>query len=236
MKKLLKEIRTELKDNATNKDRQSAHRFYIEPIKNYGTKTPIVRKIANTYWAEIKKQSKKEIFSLCEELLKSDYNEESTIAFQWADKLEKDLVKSDFEIFESWARKYVNNWSKCDDFCTHIFGKLILKHPDLLPKTKKWTRSKNLWMRRISAVILIYPIRKEERFLPQIFWVSDQLLTDAEDMVQKGYGWTLKEAANHYEKEVFEFVMNKKSEMPRTALRYAIEKMPPKLKKEAMGK
>ncbi|MFC1645302.1 DNA alkylation repair protein [Patescibacteria group bacterium] len=236
MRTIFQDIRKELKENATQKDRESAHKFYKESIKNYGTKTPIVRKIANNHWQEIKNLSKKEIFSICEELLSSDYNEESTIAFQWADKLEKDLVKSDFDVFENWSRKYVNNWSKCDDFCTRIFGKLILKYPELLPKTKKWTRSKNLWMRRISAVILIYAIRREERYLPQIFWVSDQLLTDSEDMVQKGYGWALKEAANHYEQEVFDFVIKRKNEMPRTALRYAIEKMPLKLKKEAMGK
>jgi len=55
-------------------------------------------------------------------------------------------------------------------------------------------------------------------------------------MVQKGYGWMLKEASNHNQKEVFEFVMRYKDKMPRIALRYAIEKMPDKLKKRAMKK
>ena len=55
-------------------------------------------------------------------------------------------------------------------------------------------------------------------------------------MVQKGYGWMLKEASNHNQKGVFAFVMKHKAKMPRTALRYAIEKLPAILKKKAMAK
>ena len=57
---------------------------------------------------------------------------------------------------------------------------------------------------------------------------------DKDDLVQKGYGWMLKEAGNRFPKEVFEHVMKHKREMPRTALRYAIEKLPVELRKEAM--
>jgi len=55
-------------------------------------------------------------------------------------------------------------------------------------------------------------------------------------MVQKGYGWMLKEASKHHQKQVFDLVMKHKSTMPRTALRYAIELMPKSLKKRAMRK
>jgi 3-methyladenine DNA glycosylase AlkD len=57
---------------------------------------------------------------------------------------------------------------------------------------------------------------------------------DRDDMVQKGYGWMLKEASKPYQKEVFDFVMRNKAVMPRTALRYAIEKMPADLRAKAM--
>jgi 3-methyladenine DNA glycosylase AlkD len=55
-------------------------------------------------------------------------------------------------------------------------------------------------------------------------------------MVQKGYGWMLKAASQAHQHTVFEYVMSKKAVMPRTALRYAIEKMPDDLKKMAMQK
>jgi 3-methyladenine DNA glycosylase AlkD len=60
------------------------------------------------------------------------------------------------------------------------------------------------------------------------------LLLDKEDLVQKGYGWLLKVSSEENEKKVFDYVMKNKGKIPRTALRYAIEKMPKNLKKKAM--
>ena len=82
-------------------------------------------------------------------------------------------------------------------------------------------------------MVLIYSIRRKKH-LGSIFEMADALLTDKDIMVQKGYGWMLKEASNHYPKEVFYYVVRNKKEMPRTALRYAIEKLAPELRKEAM--
>ncbi len=80
---------------------------------------------------------------------------------------------------------------------------------------------------------LILPARKG-MFLKEVFEISDILLTDKDDMVQKGYGWLLKEASKKHQAEVFDYVMKWKAKMPRTALRYAIEKMPVEMRKKAM--
>jgi len=72
--------------------------------------------------------------------------------------------------------------------------------------------------------------------LKDIFEIAGILLVDKDDLVQKGYGWMLKAASQAYQKEVFDFVMKNKATMPRTALRYAIEKMPQEMKVEAMKK
>lgn len=90
-------------------------------------------------------------------------------------------------------------------------------------------------MRRAAAVTLILPARKG-LFLEDIFAIADTLLEDTDDLVQKGYGWMLKEASKKHLKEVYSYVQKNKKKMPRTALRYAIEKMPKELKKEAMAK
>ena len=90
-------------------------------------------------------------------------------------------------------------------------------------------------MRRASAVSLIIPAR-EGKFLDDIFELANILLLDQDDLVQKGYGWMLKEASRRHQKEVFEYVMKNKTVMPRTALRYSIEKMPEKLKVKAKAR
>jgi len=75
----------------------------------------------------------------------------------------------------------------------------------------------------------------KKRFLKTIFEISDILLQDKEYLVQKAYGWALKVGADQDQKQVFEYVMKNKHKMPRTALRYAIEKMPKHLKKRTIN-
>jgi len=106
-------------------------------------------------------------------------------------------------------------------------------YPQFLPKLKEWATSENRWTRRAAAVTLIIPAQKG-LFLNDIFEIAGTLLLDKDDLVQKGYGWMLKVASQAYQKEVFDFVMKYKATMPRTALRYAIEKMPQGMKAEAM--
>ena len=65
---------------------------------------------------------------------------------------------------------------------------------------------------------------------------ADMLLLDQDFLVQKGYGWMLKEAGDRYSIEVFRYIIKDKEEMSRVALRYAIEKLSPELKKKAMAK
>ncbi|MFH1711617.1 MAG: DNA alkylation repair protein, partial [Patescibacteria group bacterium] len=129
----------------------------------------------------------------------------------------------------------IDNWGKCDDFCTHAFGYLFMQYPEKISNTKKWAKSKNRWLRRASAVIYIYPNR-QNKYINEAFVISDILLEDQDDLVQKGYGWMLKEISNLYPDKVFKYVTKNKAKMPRTALRYAIEKLPPKKREQAMKK
>jgi len=148
---------------------------------------------------------------------------------------EKKYEPTDFKIFYHWIDKYVTNWAKCDTFCNHNVGYFVEQYPDYLNKLKEMATSSNRWMRRASAVSLIVPARKG-KFLNTIFEIANILLLDKDDLVQKGYGWMLKAASETHQNEVFEYVLKNKNVMPRTALRYAIEKMPQELKNIAMSK
>ncbi len=104
-----------------------------------------------------------------------------------------------------------------------------------MAKLKAWAKSKNRWLKRASAVSLIVPAKKGD-FLQDAFEICDVLLADGDEMVQKGYGWLLKEESRKHQTEVFDYVVKNKAVMPRTALRYAIELMPKELKAKAMEK
>jgi len=228
-------LRNELKENSDEKTRQSSQRFFKETIKVYGLKSSDVRKISKKYFKEIKEKPKEEIFALSEELWKSGILEETFIACDWTYSLHKDFTVNDFETFERWIKTYINNWASCDTFCNHTMGSFIDKYPEYIEKLKDFAKSNNRWVRRTAAVSLIIPAR-EGRYLKEIFEIADILLLDKDDMVQKGYGWMLKEASKPYQKEIFDFLVSNKKIMPRTALRYAIEKMPKELKQNAMKK
>lgn len=235
MENIINKIRKELKQNSDKNTRESGKRFFKEEIKLYGVKTATVKKIGNKYFKEIKHNTKKEIFDLCDELWQSGYMEESFIACNWAYSLRNDYDEADIRLFEKWINNYVSNWASCDTLCNHTVGALIEKYPQFISYLIKWAISKNRWTRRAAAVSLIVPAR-QGLFLNDIIKIAGILLLDQDDMVQKGYGWMLKAASHKYQKEIFDFVMENKSVMPRTALRYAIEKMPADLKKKAMQK
>jgi 3-methyladenine DNA glycosylase AlkD len=235
MSNLTKQIRRELKRNATAKNRKSGERFFKEKVKLYGVKTALVVRIGKHFFQEIKDRPKAEIFVFCEELWRSGYLEESFIAANWSYSIRKDYKPKDFKIFEKWVKIYVGNWASCDTFCNHALGAFLDRYPSYSMNLKKWAVAKNRWLRRAAAVSLIIPA-KQGRFLKDIFEIADILLTDQDDLVQKGYGWLLKAASQAHEKEVFAYVMKNKKIMPRTALRYAIEKMPKELKAAAMAK
>ncbi|MFA5382135.1 MAG: DNA alkylation repair protein [Candidatus Micrarchaeia archaeon] len=234
--KMLKNLRKELNKNIDKKYKKTAQNFFKKEIKLYGVRSIIVKQIAKKYYKQLEADntSKKDIFKLCEELLKSDFMEEASIAFSWVFNLKKQYTKQDFKIFEKWINKYINNWAKCDDFCTHTMGYFIYENPEYTNKLKKWAKNKNMWMRRASTVSLIYPVRKNKTFLKNIIEISDILIKDKEDLIQKAYGWALKVGADQDQKQVFKYIIKNKQIMPRTALRYAIEKMPKQLKQKAM--
>ncbi len=232
---IVAEIIREFKAAADPKYRDSVQRFFKEPIDVYGVRTADARRISNEYFKKVKHLPKCDIFEICELLHQGTKYEKHGIAFSWAGKLSTKLEPADFSILEGWLKKYVSNWAACDTFCGGAVGEFLVRFPEFLPCVKGWARSKNRWLRRASAVALI-PALKQEKYVPEAYATADILLEDKDDMVQKGYGWLLKEIANKRAQEVLDFVLERKDRMPRTALRYAIEKMPAAWKRQAMAK
>jgi 3-methyladenine DNA glycosylase AlkD len=214
-------------------NRTDYQRFFKEKLEHpVGLRTPILRGVSNKVFKTIKSCDKDEILDICDEILAGGKRYSRFVAFEWAQKLEKQYTRKDFVRFERWLNRYVDNWGSCDHFCGTL-GKLIAKFPDLSSKRKEWIASRNIWLRRASAVALIEPVTRG-LLLKDVFKTAELLMTDEEDLVQKGYGWMLKVTGDHFFDEAEKFVMKHKNRMPRTALRYAIEKWPAAKRKQAM--
>jgi 3-methyladenine DNA glycosylase AlkD len=235
MNQIIENLRQELIRNADEKTKQSGERFFKEDVTMYGIKSALVISTGKDHFKAISDKNKAHIFSLCEELWKSGIMEESFVACNWSYYVNKQYEPEDFEIFEKWVNSYVSNWASCDTLCNHTVGTFVEMYPSCLSGLKRWAKSQNRWVKRASSVSLIVPARKG-KFLEDIFEIAEILHSDKDDMVQKGYGWMLKAASQAHQEKVFHYVLSKKATMPRTSLRYAIEKMPDELKAKAMAK
>ncbi|HBR79399.1 MAG TPA: DNA alkylation repair protein [Candidatus Moranbacteria bacterium] len=233
---IAKEVLRELNELSKNPDNiKDYSRFHKDGKSHISLATPIVRKLSAEKFKKIKHLDKKQILEYCEDLLKFKNSSCRDIAFDWAFRIRKNYSKEDFAMFEKWLDEYVDTWGSCDDLCTHALGYYLFAFPEFISQIHHWTKSKNKWKRRASAVVFIYSAR-QNKYLNDILKIAKTLLLDREDLVQKAYGWMLKESSNVNQQEIFEFVMKHKSTMSRTALRYAIEKMSTNLKKQAMLK
>lgn len=138
-------------------------------------------------------------------------------------KLQKDR-KFYFETWLSWLRAgYVNNWDLVDVVGSRI-GAHLLDQSNPLTLLKKLAKSESLWERR-SAIILTFPLIRAGRF-GEALEISDVLIDDSHDLIHKAVGWMLREIGNRDVSVLRQFLSDYAATMPRTALRYAIEKLP----------
>ena len=232
---MLSGLRRELEQLGDQKTRDSFGRVFKERVTGYGVSVPKVNKVAERWFAEAKLLGKRRVFALCEEMLRSGMVEEALVAADWAYRVRDEYEPGDFSVFDGWLRRLVDNWAECDALCNHAVGAFVDKYPDHVERLKEWARSDNRWVRRAAAVTLVLPARAG-KFLKDVLEIADILLEDKDDLVQKGYGWMLREASREHQDEVLAYVLGHKKVMPRTALRYAIEKMPADLRRRAMAR
>lgn len=168
-------------------------------------------------------------------LLQSPYHEERLMAlFILVDKFEKgteDEKSKIVKIYLKLAAKYVNNWDLVDSSAQYILGSYLLNRPRGV--IYKLARSKNLWEKRIAIISTAHFIRNED-FL-DTFKVAEILLNDKHDLIHKAVGWMLREVGNRDRTVETDFLNQHAARMPRTMLRYAIEKFPEPLRQKYLN-
>ena len=158
-----------------------------------------------------------------QELIKSKIHEERLIALLiLVEQYSKGSEKERDKIFKFYLKniKHVNNWDLVDLSAPKIIGKHLLDNDKSM--LFEFTGSGNLWKRRIAILATQYFIQKD--LLDYTFQIADKLLYDKEDLIQKAVGWMLREAGKKDIIAQTEFLKSRYKKMPRTMLRYAIEK------------
>jgi 3-methyladenine DNA glycosylase AlkD len=144
-------------------------------------------------------------------------------------KLRKDKKK----IFDSYMKAmyagHVNNWDLVD-VTAPIIGEYLIDSDDPYILLNKLSKSKSLWQRRVSMVFTFAFIRAGD--IEPTFVMAEKLLDDKHDLIHKAVGWALREAGKLNVLELREFLSMHSHEMPRTMLRYSIERLPERERKK----
>lgn len=221
LKKSLRQLADPTKAKILSRFFKTGKGEYGEGDRFLGITVPLARKVAKKYnslsLADIKK------------LLTSKIHEERLVALLvLVEKFEKEQ-KAQEEIYRFYLKntKYINSWDLVDLTAPKIIGVYLLNKPkDILFKLAE---SKNLWERRIAIVSTFYFI-KENNF-QETLAIAKVLLRDPHDLIHKAVGWMLREVGKRsFEKEE-KFLRLHYKKMPRTMLRYAIERYPENLRR-----
>lgn len=191
--------------------------------KFIGLKVPQIRELAKKY---------KDINIVdIESLVHSPIHEERMLALII---MTKRYLKEKDKFYKLYIknRKYINNWDLVDITCPRIVGDYLLNKPrDTL---YKFARSKNLWEKRISIIATATFIQQKD--FADTLKISEILLNDKHDLIHKAVGWMLREVGKRDKKTEEAFLQKHHQKMPRTMLRYAIEKFPENERKIFLSK
>lgn len=121
--------------------------------------------------------------------------------------------------------RWINNWDLVDSSAPGIPGRWVADHPRDLAVLRRLARSQDLWERRIAILATLETIRRKE--YSATIELSEMLLHDQHDLIHKACGWMLREMGQREEPALVGFLSKHAKAMPRTMLRYALEKLPP---------
>ena len=218
------DIKNEMRKLANKKIAEHSQRFFKTGKGQYGEgdiflgiRVPVLRKIAKKFrrisLAEVSK------------LLESKFHEERLLSililvnlFKLGDEDDQELI---YELYLDKTR-YINNWDIVDISAGNIVGEFLFEK-DKAP-LYRLVFSENLWERRIAIVATFYFIKNDE--FDDTLKIAEILFTDKEDLIHKAVGWMLREVGKRVIEIEEEFLEEHYLKMPRTMLRYAIERLP----------
>ncbi len=180
---------------------------------------------------EVAKEFKDVNFDIIEELIHSPWHEMRMCALLiLVNNSKKEVTKDTFDFYLSQT-KYINNWDLVDLSAPQIVGKFLLdKERDILYRLAE---SDLLWDNRIAIVSTLTFIRNND--LDDTYQLSLKMMNHKHDLMHKSIGWMLREAGKRDAKRLYDFIMEYKNIMPRTMLRYSIEKFDKETRKELMS-
>jgi 3-methyladenine DNA glycosylase AlkD len=202
-------------------------RYFKNEVRVYGLRSPEARDIAAGLYAKVRASwTPADAIALCEIVLRRPELEFKGLGALMLLRFKKSFPKSLFAKVKGWlAADLLDNWASVDVLCPDAVGALLLAYPELRAAIKAWAAHPNLWVRRASLVSFIKLAKKPE-FAPEIYAMARAHFDSEDDLIHKAAGWLLREVGKRDMAALEAFLLDHGSAIPRTTLRYAIERFP----------
>jgi 3-methyladenine DNA glycosylase AlkD len=198
-----------------------------DKIELHGISTPGVRRIERELHGLIRKVwSYADVVEFTEILMQDRYMEAKSLSLMLLARYHRQFDEALLGRANKWLKcDLCNNWAVTDQLSTQIISRILDGHAALATVVAARHRSPNLWVRRASAVSFVKPAGKA-RHLDQVYTVVTALLSDSHDLIHKACGWVLREAGKTDAPRLEAYLLEHGATIPRTTLRYSIERFP----------
>jgi 3-methyladenine DNA glycosylase AlkD len=228
------QIRRALKDGGSAEHSTGVQWFFKDKIKSHGWYTADLRRAAVRFRQEVKNERGLDfIVEVADQLFSGTVLEEKVAAVFLLEKLDGEFGDNEFKLFETWLNR-ISSWADHDGLVHYLIAPMVVAKPARTKAVFRWAKSPKRWHRRAACVALIRGARAR-MFFPEIKKLSDSLLADKDDMVQKGLGWLLRETAKFDAKRTVPYLMNIRGHAPRLVLRTACETLPVEIRKRILA-
>jgi 3-methyladenine DNA glycosylase AlkD len=232
---IARQAMSRLKAQADPERARQVQRYFKETVRSFGVPSPAVRDLAKELYGSIKKDWQfGQAIELCDLLFPRPELEAKGVAALILARYKKEFGPGMAARVKKWlASDYLANWASVDIFCPEIMGALLVAYPELSKEIRGWTAHPNRWVKRASIVSFL-KLTKKEGFLDAIYGQAVRLFPVNDDLIHKANGWVLREAGKRDMPRLEKFLLKHGPAIPRTTLRYAIERFPEARRQELL--
>jgi 3-methyladenine DNA glycosylase AlkD len=227
------QIHCALRDGGSAEHAAGVQWFFKEEIQSHGWYTADLRRAMRRCRREILREHDFSfLVKVADQLFTGAVLEEKIGAVFLLENLHAQCGDGEFKLFEKWLDR-ISSWSDHDALVHDLIAPMMAAKPARTKTVFRWAKSRNRWLRRAACVALIRGTRAK-MFFPEIVRLSNLLLVDEDDMVQKGLGWLLRETAKFDAERTVPYLMKIRGRAPRLVLRTACETLPKEVKKRIL--
>jgi 3-methyladenine DNA glycosylase AlkD len=204
-----------------------AERYFKEKARFLGISAPALRELSRDVHQKVRSEwGTREVVGFCAIMLQNPYHEVRALGILTIERYRRVLPKTAFSTIEGWLEAdYCDTWALVDLLCPKTVGTLIERYPEMVRVVRDWAKSPNRWVRRASIVSFLR-LTRDPRHIGAIYELARKHFGDFDDLIQKANGWLLREAGKTDMTRLEKFLRRYGGSIPRTTLRYAIERFP----------